>query len=180
VPYSLVEIYRRFRGVCCLHHQGVAHLQTKKWFFWSRSGRGYKITNDQRAKRYLRFSWFKVMKMLIIVLWVVTPCNPVGGYQRLSPPTKLHSVTTQDHNQHVLSDPQIQWVRNNNGLDSETKTLFPFNKGTFRVCVQCACIVFRRSWDQILAMWDFRFSRRLYWLKGPRCRLDDNIKMVLK
>jgi hypothetical protein len=21
-PYSLVEVYRRFRGACCLHHQG--------------------------------------------------------------------------------------------------------------------------------------------------------------
>jgi hypothetical protein len=23
VPYSLVEVYRRFRGDCCLHHQGT-------------------------------------------------------------------------------------------------------------------------------------------------------------
>jgi hypothetical protein len=22
VPYSLVEVCRRFRGICCLHHQG--------------------------------------------------------------------------------------------------------------------------------------------------------------
>jgi hypothetical protein len=24
-PYSLVEIYRRFRDACCLHHQGYLH-----------------------------------------------------------------------------------------------------------------------------------------------------------
>jgi hypothetical protein len=22
-PCSLVQVYRRFRGICCLHHQGV-------------------------------------------------------------------------------------------------------------------------------------------------------------
>jgi hypothetical protein len=26
VPCSLVEVYRRFRGACCLHHQGVGKL----------------------------------------------------------------------------------------------------------------------------------------------------------
>jgi hypothetical protein len=27
VPCSLVKVYRRFRGACCLHHQGDRHLE---------------------------------------------------------------------------------------------------------------------------------------------------------
>jgi hypothetical protein len=35
-PCSLVEIYQRFRGPCCLHHQGVALMMEaakplKRW-----------------------------------------------------------------------------------------------------------------------------------------------------
>jgi hypothetical protein len=29
-PCSLVEVYQRFRGPCCLHHQGVALLQPRR------------------------------------------------------------------------------------------------------------------------------------------------------
>jgi predicted amidohydrolase YtcJ len=28
VPYSLVEVYRRFRGACCLHNQGDEAVRT--------------------------------------------------------------------------------------------------------------------------------------------------------
>jgi hypothetical protein len=28
VPCSLVEVYRRFRGTCCLHHQGATTQKT--------------------------------------------------------------------------------------------------------------------------------------------------------
>jgi hypothetical protein len=27
VPCSLVEVYQRFRGLCCLHHQGMIALK---------------------------------------------------------------------------------------------------------------------------------------------------------
>jgi hypothetical protein len=27
VPYSLVEVYRRFRGACCLLHQGILMME---------------------------------------------------------------------------------------------------------------------------------------------------------
>jgi hypothetical protein len=26
-PCNLIEVYRRFRGACCLHHQGDDHLK---------------------------------------------------------------------------------------------------------------------------------------------------------
>jgi hypothetical protein len=29
-PCSLVEVYQRFRGPCCLHHQGDRHLRTHR------------------------------------------------------------------------------------------------------------------------------------------------------
>jgi hypothetical protein len=32
----------------------------------------------------MRFGFFIVMKMSIVVFWVMTPCSIVGGYQRSS------------------------------------------------------------------------------------------------
>jgi hypothetical protein len=31
-PCSLVEVYQRFRGVCCLHHQGDEYLNANNTF----------------------------------------------------------------------------------------------------------------------------------------------------
>jgi hypothetical protein len=34
-PCSLVEVYRRFRGACCLHHQGaLMWRQQVRWIDW--------------------------------------------------------------------------------------------------------------------------------------------------
>jgi hypothetical protein len=30
-PCSLVEVYHRFRGTCCLHHQGDDDVPLKRW-----------------------------------------------------------------------------------------------------------------------------------------------------
>jgi hypothetical protein len=38
-PCSLVEVYRRFRGPCCLHHQGdESHFYQNTWRYNSEDG----------------------------------------------------------------------------------------------------------------------------------------------
>jgi hypothetical protein len=41
-PWSLVEVYQRFRGTCCLHHQ-VATTQKTAIFMWSDNAVGCKL-----------------------------------------------------------------------------------------------------------------------------------------
>jgi hypothetical protein len=33
-PCSLVEVYQRFRGPCCLHHQGEFYVTFRNVFFY--------------------------------------------------------------------------------------------------------------------------------------------------
>jgi hypothetical protein len=65
-PCSLVEVYQRFRGPSCLHHQGD-------------------VKTASTSETLVNFYQTKMA-----VFWVVAPCSLVEVYQRFRGPSCLH------------------------------------------------------------------------------------------
>jgi hypothetical protein len=66
-PCSLVEIYQRFRGPCCLHHQGdeaarssekLVNFYPWKFAFWNFPLASFFIQNRKKLIAYLQIIYF--------------------------------------------------------------------------------------------------------------------------
>jgi hypothetical protein len=78
-PCSLVEVYRRFRGACCLHHQGDDgdHLH----YMYLCVSQGFiHILNIFKAG----FEVLTAVSTKMAVFWIVAPCSLVEVYQHFS------------------------------------------------------------------------------------------------
>jgi hypothetical protein len=110
-PCILVEVYQRFRGPCCLHHQGDESLMMTINLMMEAERTSETLVNFyQTTQRYnpedshlrthrrenlnsyliYRHDWARSARFEV-VLWVVTPCGLLaGGYQRFGGTQLLH------------------------------------------------------------------------------------------
>jgi hypothetical protein len=67
VPCSLLEVYRRFRGACCLHHQGVEQAASEE--FLARQTTRRNISEDSRLQHIFYFQGnYNRPKLVIIII----------------------------------------------------------------------------------------------------------------